>query len=591
MTITTVRADQIDPPFLNPAATTLAGVIAQLAELEPDSRRRRDMASAIQTVARVLNTPVAAIPADPSYIGRLIRGAMPARQGIGAARWSNVVSLLRRALKLAGCRVMAGKRNHPLMPAWQVLMDALPSRYARAQLSRFGGELSRRQIAPAEVTDAVFAEFHLALGQDSLLTNVRDRYQRMVVAWNRARATVPGWPDVQAPALPVRETYVRPLSDFPAAFQTDAQVWLEMLAGHGAMDEGPLKPVRQATLAKWTFAIRQMASALVLQGVPIGSITSLEALLLDGHDEMIVQFFFDRGQGASHQAHGMTARLTALARHHAKLESDARDILLRRLRRMSGRVVPETRGMTDKNRQALKPFEDEARRRQLVNLPTRVFAGLPRGGQPTCQQAVRLQTALAVAILLAVPMRARNLARLEFGRNLLLHDEVWWVEIAGTEVKNGQAIEMPLPEHAGRLLELYRQRVLPVLADATCRFVFPGGNGSHKAEITQAQQIKLFMARELGCSLSPHQFRHLVGYLYLLRYPHGHEVVRILLGHRSIETTIRFYAGMEGLAAARQYDAMMQTLRDAPVAIAGQKRNRPTAHRQAGSRRRAGQRS
>ncbi len=159
MTITTVRTDPAEPLFLNPAATTLAGVIALLAELEPDSRRRRDMTSAIQTVGRALNTPVAAIPADPSYIGRLIRGAMPARQGIGAARWSNVVSLLRRALKLAGCRVMAGKRNHPLMPRWQVLMDALPSRYVRAQLSRFGGELSRRQIAPAEVTAAVFAEF------------------------------------------------------------------------------------------------------------------------------------------------------------------------------------------------------------------------------------------------------------------------------------------------------------------------------------------------------------------------------------------------------------------------------------------------
>ncbi len=261
---------------------------------------------------------------------------------------------------------------------------------------------------------------------------------------------------------------------------------------------------------------------------------------------------------------------------------------------MSGRVAPERRGMTDKNRQALKPFEDEALRRQLVNLPTRVFAELPRDGQLTCQLAVRLQTALAVAILLSVPMRARNLARLAFGGNLLLRDGTWWVEIPGDEVKNGQAIEMPLAAPTGRLLEIYRQRVLPVLpvlALATSFWVFPGQDGGHKAEVTQAQQIKSLMTRELGCPLSPHQFRHVVGHFYLLRHPHGHEVVRSILGHRSIETTIRFYAGMEGLAAARQYDAMMQTLRDVPAGIAGQKRSRPTAHRQAGFGRRVGHRS
>ena len=37
--------------------------------------------------------------------------------------------------------------------------------------------------------------------------------------------------------------------------------------------------------------------------------------------------------------------------------------------------------------------------------------------------------------------------------------------------------------------------------------------------------------------ISPHQFRHLAGYLYLRQHPNGHEVVRALLGHHSIATT------------------------------------------------------
>lgn len=580
MTITTLQPSPAQPLFLNPAATTLAEVITGLAELEPDSRRRRELMSGIQTVARVLSTPVEAIPADPSYLGRLVRVALPARHDVSAARWSNALSLLRRALKLAGCRVMAGKRNHPLSPDWQVLMDALPSRYERAQLSRFVGELSRQEVQPRAVTVAMFDDFQTALTADSLLTNPRDRYQRTAVAWNKARDQVAGWPEVVAPALPGRETYVRPLSDFPASFQADAQLWLERLGDPGLSQDSPLKPVRPATLEKWAFALRQMASALVLQGVAIEKIASLADLLREGHDERIVAFFYERGKGASHQVHGIVARLAALARHHVALDTTTRETLLARLRRMSGKVAPDTRGMTDKNRRALKPFEAEHRRRQLVNLPARIFDALPRRGRPSYGLAVQLQTALAVAILLSVPMRARNLARLAFGGNLVLRDGTWWVEIPGSEVKNGQAIEMQLAARTGRLLEIYRERVLPVLAPVASRWVFPGQDGGHKAEVTQAQQIKSLMTRELGCPLSPHQFRHLVGYLCLLHQPSGHEVVRIMLGHRSIETTIRFYAGMEGLAAARQYDAMLQELSDEPMADRGAvSRRRPSPAR------------
>ena len=39
-----------------------------------------------------------------------------------------------------------------------------------------------------------------------------------------------------------------------------------------------------------------------------------------------------------------------------------------------------------------------------------------------------------------------------------------------------------------------------------------------------------------------------------------------MLGHRDIRTTIKFYAGMEGAAAARHYEAVLQDLLDAPAA-------------------------
>jgi integrase len=61
--------------------------------------------------------------------------------------------------------------------------------------------------------------------------------------------------------------------------------------------------------------------------------------------------------------------------------------------------------------------------------------------------------------------------------------------------------------------------------------------------------------------LTAHQFRHLAGFLYLRRNPGGHEVVRRLLGHKSIDTTTRFYAGMEVSEAIRHYDKHIESRR------------------------------
>src|SRR5215471_2635585 len=48
----------------------------------------------------------------------------------------------------------------------------------------------------------------------------------------------------------------------------------------------------------------------------------------------------------------------------------------------------------------------------------------------------------------------------------------------------------------------------------------------------------------------PHQFRHLVAKLYLDRHPDAFETVQRLLGHKSRETTMRFYRELD--ASRRQ---------------------------------------
>jgi integrase len=50
-----------------------------------------------------------------------------------------------------------------------------------------------------------------------------------------------------------------------------------------------------------------------------------------------------------------------------------------------------------------------------------------------------------------------------------------------------------------------------------------------------------------------HRFRHAAAKIYLDRNPGQYEVIRQLLGHKDIQTTIAFYAGAESASAARHY--------------------------------------
>jgi hypothetical protein len=51
--------------------------------------------------------------------------------------------------------------------------------------------------------------------------------------------------------------------------------------------------------------------------------------------------------------------------------------------------------------------------------------------------------------------------------------------------------------------------------------------------------------------------RHLAGFLWLNAHPGQYEAVRQLLGHKNIETTIRFYSGAEKTKAYERYDQMI----------------------------------
>ena len=70
-----------------------------------------------------------------------------------------------------------------------------------------------------------------------------------------------------------------------------------------------------------------------------------------------------------------------------------------------------------------------------------------------------------------------------------------------------------------------------------------------------------------GIKLTPHQFRHTAAKLFLDKYPGQYEVVRKVLGHKSLSTTYSHYAGAETKAALAHFDDAIVSLMNVPQVV------------------------
>ncbi len=57
--------------------------------------------------------------------------------------------------------------------------------------------------------------------------------------------------------------------------------------------------------------------------------------------------------------------------------------------------------------------------------------------------------------------------------------------------------------------------------------------------------------------MTVHQFRHAAGAVILQRRPGEYELVRQLLGHRNVQTTINAYVGLESIQASEIFSQIV----------------------------------
>ena len=540
--------------------TTLQEVIDALS-LRSDltDQRRLDLRSSLRTFAKVLGKTPDQVAADISVLNSQIAGLTAQMAGLSAPRWANVKSGLTTALSLTGAKVIAGKRRGALAPEWAALLDQVQGRYERARLSKFFSWCTTEAIAPETVCQGDVDRFVMALSTSSLTERPKAVHRDLALAWGRCRTTVAGWPEAAIKVPNHNRSYALSESDFSEAFVKDVAAYLHHLAVVDPFEETPRKAMALTTLRDTKLRIYQLASALVQSGRDPKTITGLSELVAPDAAKAALRVQHHRnGSRKTGQLANYARTLIAAARHWVNASEED----IEKLRALARSITPKVSGMTDKNRARLRQFDSDDAVQRLIGLPARVFDNLPTAGRLSPAQALRTQSALAIAILmLGAPVRIKNLASLQIGVHIMsIRAELRHLLLPAAEVKNTKDLEFVLSAMICKYIDTYNARCLPVLVRGGSTYLFPNTTGGTKTPGSLSVQLKTFVKRETGLVLNVHLARHLSAKLYLERNPGDYPTVQMLLGHKDLQTTLRAYVGMEQGHAIGRFDKMMADL-------------------------------
>jgi integrase len=168
-------------------------------------------------------------------------------------------------------------------------------------------------------------------------------------------------------------------------------------------------------------------------------------------------------------------------------------------------------------------------------------------------------------------LRAGNLVGIDVHQHLSLQQRrgrppVADLVIPGSEVKNEVEIQARLTDQTVKLLQMWLEqyRVTQIAINCNCSWLFPNKQGGHLSVSRALEDVKDLSARYAGLDVTPHLMRAFVGKVILDEQPDGHATVQQVLGHKRLETTVRYYAPVRPAKARSRYQESLGRLRRQP---------------------------
>lgn len=536
------------------------------ADLDPTLplRKRKDMVWAIGAVCKALQISLDA-PADPRVISERLTGFAPATANLAPTTWKNALALVRFAFRRTGVMKSPARRTVRFAPAWTAAMKLPRLKNQMIGLSRLARFCSHQGIDPEAVDDAVFAAFLEDMENNQVLRNARKVHRRAAQIWNELANSTPGWPNQTVTVPTYSKTYALPWESFPPSLKADVEAHLAVLSGADPLADLDVKPLKPSSIRTRRHQLHILISGMVLSGEPASRFETLADVVALSMVQKGLRFLLARvASGSTAQAHDVSRTIVSVAKHWVKVPADH----LAKLQAFCKRLDTGGGGLTKQNRDRLRQFDDPRAVAKLLNLPSRLVVQARRWeDKPSQADALRVQTALAIELLLMLPMRRHNLTGLQIDKHFVRNrDGAVYLMIDGAEVKNGIDIDAQLPPEAVKLLDLYLKVYRPALVEGSSPWLFPGVGGRSKSRERLALQVSDTIKHETGLLVHMHLFRHIAAKLYLDQHPGAYGVVQRLCGHKSINTTIGTYCGMERRSAVAHYDKTILNLRKGKAA-------------------------
>jgi integrase len=526
--------------------------------------RQRDMASALTALAKALGRLPETILADPKMLRAEMKGLTAAMVGLKAGRWRNVKSLVGSALAHFGIAVVQGRNRIAPSPAWLAILELLDTGPGpHFHMWRFARYCRPKGIEPPAVDDSVIATYQQDLVERSLASDPARAAREVARFWNKSADTISVWPQSRLIVPDNRHNYALPLESYPESLVGDVNAWCAGLVDADPFADRPFSPLRPTSVQSRRKQLRTYLGALVLQGVDPADMTSLATVVMPERAKLALRYFWEKaGKKATTYTYHEASMVLMIARHWAKLP----DADIKCLSAIAKQLRPKTSGMTGRNTSRLQHLEDPTTLRSLLNLPSALLADVRRLGPPSVQTALDIQTAVAIELLIHIPMRLGNLQNLRIGVHLLRNVRNGMsIAIKADEVKNNIAIDASLSARTTALIARYLDRYRPLLAEHGDDCLFPGERaGIPKSDQRLRSQIQKAIAERCGLKFHPHLFRHMAAWITLRNNPTAHGQVQRVLGHKSLGSTMAFYSGMETPAARQHYDELIAGHRRPP---------------------------
>jgi len=523
-------------------------------------RHHAEAISAFTRVAELAGRTPEDVPATPAAVQKLLDGLNPVLANLSTGGFQNLKSHLRRGFSLLGFTAKKPAAKAEPTPAWKAIIEPLPE-YDRIKIWRFAGFCSRNGIAPDAVTHTTFTEFHQELDATLAAKKAMMAAQATAVAWNKARLNVPGWPDlILVRPSNAKPKLMLPFDAFPKEFNGEFDIWLKRVRDADENDaHAPNKPYRPRTITNHTEYTYYVASVLVMTGMPAAQITQLKVLLTPANIDKVLGFVETRlGNPNSPTKLSILYALLSLASFGPTVCRKYQAPLRERLAKIETRASRMHKTMTEKNRRVVTQFNDKATQGRLLKLSPVLMMKADAVKKPNAETARQALTAVAIEVLLANPLRAENLFKLDLDRHFqhVGHGKTakTYVHIDGIEVKNGVDIDFQVPKTTMALIGHYLTRFRPILLQAHgqpegTNYLFPGTIDGHIDLKHGVLLLGNATERHVGVRLTTHQFRHVFVHMILMQQPGAYELSAKVLGHTDTDTLKIHYSGLEHNAA------------------------------------------